>query len=100
MQRRRCIHLQKITVFDGQHDKLKNAIAHQKPISVKLNIDHGGGVAVVWRWRWCVGGMGGWVGVWLLGGGGEHTLLLTRGWIAKIERTIEIDWKTQGRDPS
>ena len=50
----------KVTVFDAQHDKLKNAIAHQKPISIKLNLDH-------------------------CGGGGEHTLILSHGQIAKIE---------------
>ena len=33
----------KVTVFDDQHDKLKNAIAHQKPISLKLDLDHSGG---------------------------------------------------------
>ena len=58
----------KVTVFNEQHDKLKNAIAHQKPISIKLNLNHGGG------------------GV----GGGEHTLLLTRGQSAKIERSKMI----------
>ena len=47
----------KVIVFYDQHDKLKNAIAHQNPISRKLNLDHSG----------------------------EHTLLLTRGQIAKIE---------------
>ena len=55
----------KVTVFDDQHDKLKNAIAHQKSISIKLNLDHSGG-------------------------GGEHTLLLTRGQIARIERSKMI----------
>ena len=35
----------KVTVFDGHHDKLKNAIAHQKPISIKLDLDHSGGGA-------------------------------------------------------
>ena len=54
----------KVTVFDDQHDKLKNAIAHQKHISIKLDLDHNGG-----------------------GGGGEHTLLLTRSKIARIERS-------------
>ena len=61
------------TVFYDQHDKLKNAIAHQKPISIKLDFDHSGG--------------------------GKHTLLLTRGQIAKIERSRLIG-KTQGHDPS
>ena len=51
----------KVTVCDDQYDKLKNAIAHQKPISIKLNLGHSGV--------------------------GEHTLLLTRGQIAKIERS-------------
>ena len=50
----------KVTVFDDQHDKLKNAIAHQKHISIKLDVDHSGG---------------------------EHTLLLTRIQIAKIGRS-------------
>ena len=49
----------KVTVFDDQHDKLKNAITHQKHISIKLDLNHSGG--------------------------GEHTLLLTRYKIAKIE---------------
>ena len=49
----------KATVFDDQHDKLKNAIAHQKSTFTKLYLDYGGD--------------------------GEHTLLLTRGQIAKIE---------------
>ena len=48
-----------------KHDKLKNAIAHQKSASIKLNLDHSEG-------------------------GGEHTLLLTRGQIAKIERSRMI----------
>ena len=56
-----------VTVFDDQHDKLKKAIAHQKPISIKLDLDHSGD-----------GGGG---------AGGEHALLLTRGQIAKIERS-------------
>ena len=50
----------KVTVFDDQHDKLKNAIDHQKPISIKVDLDHSDG--------------------------GEHTLLLTCGQIVKIER--------------
>ena len=33
----------KVTVFDDQHDKLKNAIAHQKPISIKLDLEHSSG---------------------------------------------------------
>ena len=55
----------KVTVFNDQHDKLKNAIAHQKPISIKLDLDHSGG---------------------------EHTLLLTRSQIVRIER-----WKLIGK---
>ena len=51
----------KVTVFNDQYEKLENAIAHQKSISIKLNLDHSGG--------------------------GEHTLLLTRGQIAKIDRS-------------
>ena len=53
----------KVTVFDDQHDKLKKAIAHQKSISIKLNLDHSGG---------------------------EHMLLLTGGQIARIERSKMI----------
>ena len=53
----------KVTVFDDQHDKLRNAIAHQKPISIKLNRNHGG----------------------------ENTLLLTRSQIATIERSKLIE---------
>ena len=52
----------KVTIFDDQHDKMKNAIAHQKPISIKLDLDHSGG-------------------------DGEHTLRLTRSQIARIERS-------------
>ena len=56
----------KLNVFtNDQHDKLKNAITHRKAVSVKLNLEDNSG-----------GG----------GGGGKHTLLLTRGQIAKIER--------------
>ena len=54
--------LVKVTVSTDQHDKLKNAVAHQKAASVKLILDHSAG-------------------------GGEHALLLTRGQIAKIERS-------------
>ena len=50
----------KVNVFTDQHDKLKNAVTHHKVVSIKLNIQH-------------------------VGGG--HTLLLTRGQIAKIERS-------------
>ena len=55
----------KLNVFtNDQHDKLKNAIAHQQAVSIKLNLeDNSGG-----------------------GAGGKHILLLTRGQIAKIER--------------
>ena len=49
----------KLNVFTDQHDKLKNAITHQKAASIKLNLDSGDG---------------------------KHTLRLTRGQIAKIER--------------
>ena len=49
----------KLNVFTDQHDKLKNAITHQKATYIKLNLDSGDG---------------------------KHTLLLTRGQIAKIER--------------
>ena len=49
----------KVTVCDDQYDKSKNTIAQQKLIPIKLNLDHSGG--------------------------GEHTLLLTRGQIAKID---------------
>ena len=52
----------KVNVFPDQHDKLKNAITHHKAASVKLNIQD-------------------------VGGGGAHTLLLTRGQIARIERS-------------
>ena len=51
----------KLNVIANQEDKLKNAVAHQKAVSIKLNLDSGGG-------------------------GGKHTFLLTRGQIAKIER--------------
>ena len=53
----------KVNVFTDQHDKLKNAVTHQKAASVKLNLEDNSG-----------------------DGGGRHTLLLTRGQIAKIER--------------
>ena len=56
----------KLNVFtNDQHGKLKNAITHEKAVSVKLNLEDNSG-----------GG----------GDGGKHTLLLTRGQIAKIER--------------
>ena len=61
----------KVTVCDDQYDKLKNAIAHQKPISMKSRSCGGGG-----------GGGGGDDG----DGDGEHTLLLTHGQISKIDR--------------
>ena len=49
----------KITGFADQHHKLKKAIAHQKLITIKLDLDHSD----------VVGGSG---------VGDEHTLLLTR----------------------
>ena len=53
----------KLNVFtNDQHDKLKNAITHQKAVSIKLNLEDNSS------------------------GGGKHVLLLTRGQIAKIER--------------
>ena len=52
-----------LNVFtNDQHDKLKNAINHQKAVSIKLNLEDNSS------------------------GGGKHILLLTRGQIAKIER--------------
>ena len=55
----------KLNVFtNDQHDKLKNAIAHQKAVSIKLNLEDNSSAD----------------------GGGKHVLLLTRGQIAKIER--------------
>ena len=51
----------KLNVFTDQHDKLKNAITHQKATSIKLNLEDNSG-------------------------DGKHILLLTRGQIAKIER--------------
>ena len=52
-----------LNVFtNNQHDKLKNAINHQKAVSIKLNLEDNSS------------------------GGGKHILLLTRGQIAKIER--------------
>ena len=50
----------KLNVFTDQHDKLKNDITHQKTTSIKLNLEDNSD--------------------------GRHTLLLTRGQIAKIER--------------
>ena len=52
----------KLNVLTDQHDKLKNAVTHQKAASIKLNLEDSSS------------------------GGGRHTLLLTRGQIAKIER--------------
>ena len=52
----------KWNVFTDQHDKVKNAVTHQKATSIKLNLEDNSG------------------------GDGRHTLLLTRGQIAKIER--------------
>lgn len=51
----------KVNVFTDQYDKLKNAIAHQKSVSVKLNIQDDGGQ--------------------------HHTLLFTGSQIAKIKRS-------------
>ena len=42
----------KVNVFTDQHDKLKNAVTHQKAASIKLNLEDNSG-----------------------GGGGRHTLL-------------------------
>ena len=50
-----------VNVFTDQHDKLKNAITHKRPVSVKLNIQDGGGE--------------------------QHTLLLTASQIEKIKRS-------------
>ena len=33
----------KVIVFDDQHDKLKNTMEHQKPISIESNLDNSGG---------------------------------------------------------
>ena len=54
----------KVNVFTDQHDKLKNAIAHQKAASIKLNLEDDSD--------------------------GHNTLLMTRGQIAKIERSKHI----------
>ena len=51
----------KLNVFADQHEKLKNAVTHQKATSVKIKLSDNSG-------------------------DGRHTLLLTRGQIAKIER--------------
>ena len=51
----------KLNVFTDQHDKLKNAITHQKAASITLNLEDNSG-------------------------DGKHTLLLTCGQIGKIER--------------
>ena len=53
----------KLNVFTDQHDKLKNAVTHEKAASIKLNLEDSSGDGV-----------------------GRHTLLLTRGQIATIER--------------
>ena len=50
--------LKKVKVSLDQHEKLKNAIASHKGVSIKL----------------------------MLGGGGDHTLFLTHAQIARIER--------------
>ena len=52
-----------VNIFNSPHDKLKNAVNHQKTTSVQLNLNHSEG------------------------GGGEHTMLLTHGLITKIERS-------------
>lgn len=52
----------KVNVFADQHDKLKNAVAQKKAVTFKLNIRDNDGQH-------------------------EHTLLLTRGQIAKIQRS-------------
>ena len=52
---------------------MKKAIAHQKPISITLDLCHSGG--------------------------GEHNFALDS-WPDCENRTIEIDWKTQGHHPS
>jgi len=55
------IPMRNLNVFSDQYDKLKNAIAQQKPVSIKLNL--------------------------VVGGGGQrHTLLLTQSQVSKIER--------------
>ena len=51
-----------VNVIADQRDKLKNAITHHKAASIKLDVQD-------------------------IGGGGVHTLLLTRGQIARIERS-------------
>ena len=57
----------KVSVFTNQHDKLKNDIAQERATSIRLNLTAG-----------------------TTGDGGDaaevHTLLLTRGQLAKIER--------------
>ena len=50
----------KVNVLADQHDKLKNAITHQKAASIRLNLEDGDA---------------------------NHTLLLTHGQISKIERS-------------
>lgn len=50
-----------VNVFTDQHDKLKNAITHERPVSIKLNIEKVGGE--------------------------QHTLLLTGSQIEKIKRS-------------
>ena len=58
----------KLNVFTEQHDKLKNAVTHQKVASIKLNLGDNSGDG--------------------------DTLLLTRGQIAKIERAKLIGKRT------
>ena len=56
----------KVNVSLDQHEKLKNSIANHKAVSIKL----------------------------LLGGGGDHTLLLTHAQIGRIER-VQIIGKSK-----
>ena len=51
----------KVTVFTDQHNKLKNAITHHKATSILIDLENDGG-------------------------GANHTLLLTRSQIARMER--------------
>ena len=60
----------KLNVFTEQHDKLKNVVTHQKATSIKFNLEDNSG------------------------GDSMHTLLLTRGQIAKIERAKLIGKRT------
>ena len=60
------IPMNNLNVFSDQHAKLKNAITHQQATSIKLNLVGNSSSSS--------------------SGGGEHTLLLTRSQISKIER--------------